>query len=258
LNELDDRSNYRGVWGVWTAEPSNVRLHARPHGAGWRLDGTKTGCAGARYLTDALVTCRCDSGKRLLISVPLRQPGVMVGPDRSEALGMADARIVDVAFTGAIGTRIGGADAYTDRPGFWHGAMGKAACWYGGAVAVATMLREHCATVTDSRALAHLGAVDVALSAARSALWSAALQIDCDPRHRIRTLCYRTRGVVEHAVYVTLDHGGKALGAGVLDTDALSARRFADLQMLIRQSHSDHDLVDLATDALREGAHWTL
>jgi hypothetical protein len=169
LNELGDRSNYRGVWGVWTAEPSNVRLHARPHGTGWRLDGTKTGCAGARYLTDALVTCRCDSGKRLLISVPLRQPGVMVGPDRREGSGLADARIVDVAFTGAVGTRIGGADAYTDRPGFWHGAMGKAACWYGGAIAVATMLREHCATVTDSWALAHLGAVDVALSAARSA-----------------------------------------------------------------------------------------
>ena len=39
---------------------------------------------------------------------------------------------------------IGQPNSYLKRPGFWHGAAGVAACWYGAAVRLANFLQESC------------------------------------------------------------------------------------------------------------------
>ena len=57
-----------------------------------------------------------------------------------------------------------------------------AACWYGGARAVGrTLLAAAGKRDVGPHALAHLGAVDIALSTARTALYQAADEIDDDP-----------------------------------------------------------------------------
>jgi hypothetical protein len=43
-------------WGVWAAQPPGPGLIATRIGHGWRLDGIKQYCSGARSCTDALVT----------------------------------------------------------------------------------------------------------------------------------------------------------------------------------------------------------
>ena len=69
-----------------------------------------------------------------------------------------------VEFTNARAVPVGDPGAYLTRPGFWHGAIGVAACWLGGARAVAEPLYRR---ASDPHALAHLGAVDAALTLAR-------------------------------------------------------------------------------------------
>ncbi|HEY2490866.1 MAG TPA: acyl-CoA dehydrogenase, partial [Streptosporangiaceae bacterium] len=52
-------------WGVWAAQPPGPGLIATRTGHGWRLDGTKQYCSGARSCTDALVTAAAPDGNRL-------------------------------------------------------------------------------------------------------------------------------------------------------------------------------------------------
>ena len=139
---------------------------------------------------------------------------------------------------------MGGVDWYIRRPGFWHGSVGVAACWLGGARAVARPLER----ASSPHALAHLGAVDAQLAAASALLAAAAEEIDAAPlvggvqaERRAR----RVRAVVESAATDTLNRVGRALGAGPLCHDADHARRVADLTVYLRQSHAEADLEHL-------------
>ena len=52
-------------WGVWAAQPPGPGVTASRAAGGWRLDGTKQYCSGARSLTHALVTAAAPDGTRL-------------------------------------------------------------------------------------------------------------------------------------------------------------------------------------------------
>lgn len=56
------------------------------------------------------------------------------------ATGMAGSDTLDVDFDEVPAQPVGVPGAYVDRPGFAHGGVGVAACWYGGARAVAGAL----------------------------------------------------------------------------------------------------------------------
>ncbi|MCM3925352.1 acyl-CoA dehydrogenase family protein, partial [Frankia sp. AiPs1] len=153
-------------WGVWAAEDPAAALTAAPldgQGADWLLDGSKAWCSGATLLTHALVTARHGRSRRLL-AVALDAPGVSVAGDDWADPGMKGADTRRVTFGQVRAHAVGGPDDYLRRPGFWIGGIGVAACWYGGATAVAAPLRERVAGQGgDPHAAAHLGAVDVAL-----------------------------------------------------------------------------------------------
>ncbi|SDX95102.1 hypothetical protein SAMN05661080_01823 [Modestobacter sp. DSM 44400] len=51
--------------GVWAAEPPGPAVVATEGSGGWRLDGPKCWCSGARVLTGALVTAQAPDGRRL-------------------------------------------------------------------------------------------------------------------------------------------------------------------------------------------------
>ena len=95
---------------------------------------------------------------------------------------MAGSDTLDVGFPGVAAEPVGPPGGYTGRPGFSHGGAGVAACWYGGARGVArALLRAAAKRDIGPHALAHLGAVDIALRTARAALAEAAEEIDADP-----------------------------------------------------------------------------
>ena len=244
LAELDGPSPQPGqVWGVWAAEPPDPVLTATPDGDGWRLDGVKPWCSGASSSTHALVTARVGE-LRPLFAVDLGRAGVTPVPDTWPAVGMGASDSGSVAFDAVPAVQVGPADGYLHRPGFWHGAIGVAAAWFGGACGVADTLAGR-AGRADAHQLAHLGAVSAALAGARWSLAQAAAEIDADPAADAQPTAMAVRAVVEAAATLTLDRVGRALGAGPLCSDAAHAARVADLTVYLRQSHAERDLAEL-------------
>jgi alkylation response protein AidB-like acyl-CoA dehydrogenase len=244
-------------WGVWAAQPPGPGLTASRTGEGWRLDGTKQYCSGARSVTDALVTATAPDGDRLF-AVSTRDlwpvPGTWL------ATGMAASDTQDVRFADIAAEPVGGPGGYTHRPGFAHGGAGVAACWYGGARAVGrTLLAAAAQRDVGPHALAHLGAVDIALSTAKTALDAAAADIDADPDDRMnggRLRALRVRALVEAACTEVMNRVGRALGAGPLCHDEAHSRRVADLTVYIRQHHAERNLAELGALVADGGAAW--
>jgi hypothetical protein len=203
-----------------------------------------------------LVTASADDGVRLF-AVAVQAPGVTPLNGTWPALGMAASDSRTVRLTDAPAEPVGGPGEYVDRPGFWHGSIGVAACWFGGAIGVAdTLLDTARKRPPDPHALAHLGAVDAAIAAAGNQLRAAARCIDADPVQPVPILARRTRAVVEACASLVLDRVGRALGAGPLCLDAGHARRVADLTVYLRQSHAERDLAELGALVLDAGSPW--
>jgi alkylation response protein AidB-like acyl-CoA dehydrogenase len=247
----------RSRWGVWAAQPPGPGLMATRTGHGWRLDGTKQYCSGARSCTDALVTAAAPDGSRLF-AVSTRDLAPV--PGSWPATGMAASDTLDVEFTNISARPVGEPGRYTGRPGFAHGGAGVAACWYGGARGVGlTLLAAAAERDIGPHALAHLGAVDIALHTARSALDAAAAEIDADPADRQnggRLRALRLRALVEATATEVMNRVGRALGAGPLSHDGAHSRRVADLTVYLRQHHAERDLAALGALVTGSGPAW--
>lgn len=259
LAELDGPKPRRGqIWGVWAAEPPTPVLQAVQGQGGWKLTGVKPWCSGAHICTDALVTAKVGDRSQMF-AVDLTQNWCAPIPHTWHAVGMAGSDSGSVRFDGASAIPVGEAGAYIERPGFWHGAIGVASCWFGSACAVADTLHAAARTGGDAHKNAHLGAVAAALGAASSALTTAAAEIDSDPmdsdgQGRIRARV--VRAIVESAASECIDRVGRALGAGPLCADAVHAQRVADLTVYLRQSHAERDLAALGEDIAKEDYPW--
>jgi alkylation response protein AidB-like acyl-CoA dehydrogenase len=244
-------------WGVWAAQPPGPGLEASRIGGGWRLDGVKRYCSGAHSCTDALVTATVPGGSRLF-AVSTRELSTV--PGSWPAVGMAASDTLDVRFVSIAATPVGEPGGYTGRPGFAHGGAGVAACWYGGARGIGrTLLAAAAERDLGPHGLAHLGAVDIALRAAKTMLDAAAGEIDADPGDRenggwLRTL--RVRALTEATATEVMQRVGRALGAGPLCHDEAHARRVADLTVYLRQHHAERDLAELGALVAGDGASW--
>ena len=242
-------------WGVWAAGPPESVVAS--HGVdGWRVFGTKRWCSGAGLVTHALLDAASPDGQRLF-EVDLSHHGVLraasdwTGP----GMGRADTRRVD--FLDVPARAVGGPGDYLSRPGFWAGAIGVAACWHGGTVAVADALRSAAQTKKDAHALVHLGATYAALLQNRSTLREAARSIDGQPTGDFAVLARTVRFTVERNAVAVIDRVGRALGPGPLAHDERHAQAVHDLQVYIRQDHAERDLERLGRDLLEGDVPWS-
>jgi alkylation response protein AidB-like acyl-CoA dehydrogenase len=246
----------KGTWGMWAAEPPQARVHVSTHDGKTVLNGRKAWCSGAAVLSHGLLTAWDDQQRQQLVAVALDQPGVTITDEGWQAVGMAATGSVHVLFEGAQAQVIGNPGDYLQRPGFWQGGIGIAACWYGAAQSIAERLRRHCEHRDEPHALAHLGAVDSALHAAAEVLRASARRIDATPLDDCELLARRARAVVEQAAEHVIQHVGHALGAGPYCQDRQFARLIADLPVFLRQSHAERDLAALGQKTLT--GTWTL
>lgn len=239
-----------GCIGMWAAEPpfAKVAIDEDPSESGSQafgqqvhLRGRKAWCSGAPVISHALITAWQGECQRLVL-VELDQPGVTVSNEGWQAVGMAATASVDVLFDDARCTLIGPPQGYLQRPGFWHGGAGIAACWFGGARRLAESLQAKASSRNDPHLYAHLGAVDVALASAAALLRESAHWIDANPRRDAWLVAERARAKVEQVVEQVIHHCGRGLGAGPYCRDPAFARMVADLPVYVRQSHAEHDL----------------
>ena len=233
------------LYGVWAAGGPSNRVVAERAAGGWRLRGTRHYCSGATILDRALLPVDAGSDQ-LLVDVDVRHPQVIVDVSDWRTPTMHATATATVRFDGVpVGDDavLGGPSFYLDRPGFWIGSVGVAAVWAGGAIAVAETLRSRVAD--EPHALAHLGAVDALVWATRSMLMAAAAEIDrdpCAPPATAMARALRVRHLVERAATEIIDRSARALGPEPLVRDAAHARRVAELQLYVRQTHADRDL----------------
>lgn len=238
------------LWGVWAAGSPDTALHAAPDGDGWFLTGRKPWCSGSDRCTHALVTADAPDGGRLF-AVDLASPTARPDGDPWQGVGMRASGTATVGFTATAAQSVGAPGAYLERPGFWHGAVGVAAAWFGGAVGAAAPLRERLAQGRgDEHDAAHLGRVDSALGSAGAVLRAAAAEIAdphalAEPVPRARRRALRARAAVEDAVETVLRSTGRATGPRPLAQDVHHARHVADLEVYVRQSHAERDLATL-------------
>jgi alkylation response protein AidB-like acyl-CoA dehydrogenase len=242
------------LWGVWAAEPPGTGLTATRTREGWVLDGLKAYCSGASSCTWALVTAHSggSADQRRLFAISCAQPGLRPRPDSWPADAMAASDTLDIDFGGVEAVPVGGPGAYLERPGFQHGGIGVAACWYGGARAVARTLHTAARSYdVGPHALAHLGVVSARLRALGALLGVAADEIDADPKDYAGMAAVRSkqvRAVAESTCGEVLDRVGRALGAAPLAHDAQHARRVADLAVYVRQHHAERDYAALGRE----------
>jgi alkylation response protein AidB-like acyl-CoA dehydrogenase len=246
-------------WGVWAAMPPGPSLSAERRDGTWWLDGTKQYCSGARVCTHGLVTADTADGVRLF-AVETRPEGVRPVPGTWPAVGMAGSDTLNVRFGRVPAEPVGPPGGYVARPGFSHGGAGVAACWFGGARGVARALAA-AARQRDigPHGFAHLGAVDIALRSAATALDQAADAIDDDPLDRKDAgsrRALRVRTLTEAVATEVLDRVGRALGAGPLGHDGVHSQRVADLTVYLRQHHAEKDLEQLGRLVAVEGGGW--
>ncbi|MFW9081466.1 acyl-CoA dehydrogenase [Pseudomonas sp. P2757] len=259
IEQLGGAPTPGSTWGMWAAEPPQARVKVSPSGHMVVLDGRKAWCSGAAVLSHALLTAWDEADRQQLVAVALDQPGVTITDQGWQAVGMGATGSVEVLFDRVEGQAIGSPGDYLQRPGFWQGGIGIAACWYGAARGIAERLRQHCTQREEPHALAHLGAVDVALQAAADVLRFSALHIDAHPQANAELLARRARAVVEQSAAQVIDHVGRALGAGPFCKDRQFARLSADLPVFLRQSHAERDLAALGQlIAAQPTETWTL
>jgi alkylation response protein AidB-like acyl-CoA dehydrogenase len=237
-------------YGVWAARGSRSTTTAQRVGRRWRLSGSKEFCSGSSILDRALVTAETSLGY-LLFDVAVRDVVVARHDDSWPATGMASSMSLTLDFGGAAiedAQVVGPASFYTQRPGFWFGGAGVAACWYGGAIGLVNDLVDSLGPEPSEHVFADMGLAVSSLEAMRCVLKSVAQGIDDDPLDESGDAQFRAlvaRQVAHDCATEILARVASAGGARLLCHDEVQSRRAADLYVYLAQHHGGADAAAL-------------
>jgi alkylation response protein AidB-like acyl-CoA dehydrogenase len=246
LADADRAPTPGATYGVWAARTRDEVLTARRDPEGWRVAGTKPWCTGVGLVSHALVTAEADAGP-LLVELELDGPGVEVAatPWVAPAFAATSTATLTVDVTVQPKQVVGAVGSYLERPGFWHGASGVAACWAGGVAGLvdraATWWRG------DDHAAAHRGAVDALAWSVVELVAAAGRDADAAPddgagAHRT---ALRLRHLVDAAAGEALTRVRRGCGPAPFAFDADLGRHAAELELYVRQCHAERDLAVL-------------
>lgn len=242
------------LYGVWASERPGQKLTLTKSNGLFLLTGQKAFCGGAGLVDRALVTV--NGGEHRLVDIDLRKNAHLIIFNDSEwkTSAFRETRTENAVFHEvpvSYDDFIGAPNWYLERPGFWHGACGPAACWAGGAAGLVDYAigQSRC----DSHTMAHLGAMHAAIWAVRSFLDSAGNQIDLYPHDRENSMirALTVRHLVEQACTDVLRRLPRAYGPHPLAMEENISRRYQELDLYLRQSHAERDLEALGRALFR-------
>ena len=256
LNELNYSPVNTGLWAVWAAEGSTPPIHFKQA----LCSGQKNWCSGAGLVDYGLLTYRDECNQSQLFIVDMHQPNIQIKHNGWNAVGMQHTRTASLSFDQVSAKALGQSNAYLERPGFWHGAAGVAACWFGAAARLADFLYQACQTKPHAYRLRYLGEVSTLLFTTKQYFHHVANQIDQYPKQSHELIIRILRTKVEQTAQLVLDQVGKALGARPFCENRTFAALAADLPVFLRQSHAAFDLEQIAKLVLQKdkGATWML
>ncbi|MCO8068133.1 acyl-CoA dehydrogenase [Acinetobacter schindleri] len=255
LHELHaDPEQIVGLTAIWAAEGGPKPLQLEDD----LLSGIKPWCSAAGQVQQALLTYRDKEEHSQLLLVDMTQHGIQINTSAWHAVGMQYTRTAEVSFNQVKVKTISKPDYYLDRHGFWHGAAGVAACWFGATLKLAGYLKHAMHHKTNPFREMYLGEVSSKLYATRALFHETAKLIDADPRHNHELMIRALRAQVEDTALAVLELCGKALGAAPYCQEADFARCVADLPVFIRQSHAAFDLQCIGQLTMEDEQTWAL
>lgn len=238
LHEVGYDKAPQGLWAIWAAEghPDPIRYEEG------KVSGTKAWCSGANMVDYGLMTYRDEHGQAQLLMMDMHQIGIDIDNTTWQAVGMQDTDTATVHFYQVAASNVGASNAYLERAGFWHGAAGVAACWYGAAACIASyLITSYKHKPNDYKAM-YLGQISTALAVTQQYFYHIADLIDTEPQQSHELIIRQLRTNVEQVARQAMEVAGQALGAAPFCNNAHFARLSADLAVFIRQSHGAFDL----------------
>jgi alkylation response protein AidB-like acyl-CoA dehydrogenase len=233
------------LYGVWASELPGRTLTLEQNRGLFLINGEKMFCSGAGLVDRALITV--DGPEPQLVDVELRENARFLQFDDSNWMTSAfrETRTSTAIFQNFpvfSEDLIGACGWYLQRPGFWHGACGPAACWAGGAAALVDYAKEQ--SRNDPHTLAHLGAMHALIWATLSYLDSAGHEIDDAPQDQEQALAraLTVRHLVEQACTDILRRFLRAYGPHPIAMNEKISQRYQELDLYLRQSHAERDL----------------
>ena len=243
------------LYAVWASEIPSQALRLNREARTLRIVGRKMFCSGLGIVDRALVTV--GSPNPCLVEIDLKNNASAIKIDTSdwktEAFRATSTGAVTFHGIEISGTIIGGPSWYLDRPGFWHGAIGPAACWAGGAAGLLDAAFE--SKRDDVHTVAHLAAIHANVWATEAYLAAAGREIDesySDCKAAMER-ALRVRHLIEQACTDTLRRFARAYGPHPLTMVDQTSRRYHELDVYLRQSHAERDLESLGRALLAGG-----
>jgi alkylation response protein AidB-like acyl-CoA dehydrogenase len=246
LAEARREAEIGAIYGVWAAEAADKLLQMD----GLSVSGKKPFCSGAGIVDRALVTVKEPEAR--LVDIDLRGRNETVSFDETgwNTSAFTETKTSTVTFH-LVAVKetdlVGNTGYYLERPGFWHGACGPAACWAGGAAGLLDWAANQ--KRGDPHTLAHLGAMKAAIWSTQACLQTAGREIDATWNNidAAKTRALIVRHVVEQGCTDVLRRLARAYGPQPLAIDAAIARRYQELDLYVRQSHAERDLEALGS-----------
>lgn len=238
LHEVGYDKAPQGLWAVWAAEGQPNPICYKKG----KISGIKAWCSGANLVDYGLMTYRDELGQAQLLMVDMHQSGIDIDNDAWQAVGMQATDTATVQFHEVAASNVGAPNAYLERVGFWHGAAGVAACWYGAAACIANYLITAYQHKPNAYKAMYLGQISTALAVIQQYFYHVADLIESEPQQNHELTIRQLRANVEQVARQVMETVGQALGAAPFCVNAHFARLTADLAVFIRQSHGAFDL----------------
>lgn len=233
------------LYAVWASEIPGHVIRLERTADSFQISGRKPFCSGLGIVDRALLTVGLPDQR--LVEVDMRNNSSQISLD----LDVWKTDAFRNTKTGAItfhelrlspNSLIGESAWYLERPGFWHGACGPAACWAGG---VAGLLDFALVSKRDDpHTLAHLGAIQASVWGMYAILAQAGDEIDEAPLDskaaQIRAL--QVRHLVDEMGTTILQRFARAYGPYPLSMNEETSRRYQEASLYMRQSHGERDL----------------
>lgn len=242
LHEVGYDQPIVGLWAVWASEGNRDPITYQQGPTSGISSGTKTWCSGANIVDYGLMTYRDQHDDSQLLVVDMQQSGIESDNSGWQAVGMQATDTASIKLNKVVANNVGAANAYLDRVGFWHGAAGVAACWYGAAATLAGyLITAYQQKPNDYKAM-YLGQISTALAVTQQYFYHVADLLTSQPNTSHQLAIRQLRANVEQLARLVIESVGQALGAAPFCANAHFARLAADLAVFIRQSHGAFDL----------------
>lgn len=229
------------LYAVWASENPENPLKINLIENKYYLSGTKMFCSGSQMVDRALI-----SVEGMLIDIELNDKYLSYDSSFWTSRAFEETNTYSIHFHNLPFSKdqiIGEKNWYTQRKGFWIGALGPAACWGGGAAGLVNYAKQN--KRQDPHTLAHLAAMESNIWAIDCILKNSAILIDNNEPINYHLLALKTRHCVENLCTDILRRFTRAYGPFPITCDAKVSKRYQELDIYLRQNHAERDLEQL-------------